>query len=96
MTLFGRQYSVRGQGSKEYIDSLVEFINARVLKIKEKTQVVTTLDLAILTLLNVTDELFECRLAIQEGIEKVEEKNSGLLEPSDLREIDCEVPLRGS
>ncbi len=96
MTLFGRQYSVRGQGSREYIDSLVEFINAQAEKIKEKTQVITTLDLAILTLLNVTDELFECRLAIQERIEKVEEENSGLLEPGNLGEIDCEVPLRGS
>lgn len=96
MELFGRKYTVRGQGSREHIDRLVDFINDRASKIREKTQVITTLDLAILTLLNVTDELFECRFTVQEGIGKVEEKNSGFLKSEEFREIDCEVPLRGS
>lgn len=96
MTLFGREYSVRGHGAREYVERLVEFINTRAEEIKENSKVVTTFDLAILTLLNVTDELFECRQTIQERIKKSEEENQGLLEPSDLGETELKIPLRDS
>ncbi len=56
----------------------------------------TTIDLAILTLLNITDELFECRQSISEQIEKTEEEDYGLLKPGDLGETDLKIPLRGS
>jgi len=96
VTLFGRQYNVRGHGAGEYVEKLVDFINARSEEIKEKSKVVTTFDLAVLTLLNVTDEFFQCRQTIQDGIEKVEEEQNVLLTPCDLEETDVKIPLRSS
>ncbi len=96
MTLFGREYSVRGRGSGDYIEKLVEFINSRSEEIRRKSGVVTTVDLVILTLLNITDELFECRQSITEQIEKMEEEDCGLLKPGDLGETNLKIPLRGS
>ncbi len=96
VTLFGRQYAVRGHGSRDYVEKLVEFINDRSEKISEKTGIVSTIDIAILTLLNVTDELFECRRLISKPIRKMEEEEYGLLEPEDKGETDLKIPLRGS
>ncbi len=94
--LFGREYIVRGRGSGDYIERLVEFINSRSEEIKGKSGVVNTIDLAILTLLNITDELFECRQSISGQIERMEEEDYGLLKPGDLGETDLKIPLRDS
>lgn len=96
VTLLGRKYTVRGHGSRDYVENLVDFINNRCDEIRERSKVVSTIDLAILTLLNVTDELFECRQSITKQIEKMEAEECGLLEPGDLGETDEKIPLRGS
>ena len=57
--LFGREYSIRGHGNKKYIETLADFIKERADEIESRATVVSTLDLAILTLLNITDEMFQ-------------------------------------
>ncbi|MGO9566777.1 MAG: cell division protein ZapA [Desulfomonilaceae bacterium] len=81
--LFGREYSIRGHGNKKYIQTLADFIKERADEIQSRATVVSTLDLAILTLLNITDEMFQSRQVKEQTIRELEEKTDRLLKAID-------------
>ncbi len=72
-----------GQGDRAYIDSLVRFIEGRAAEIQANTRVVSTIDLVVLTLLNVADEMFRLRQSHEETIKALEEKTEKLLKAKD-------------
>lgn len=81
--LFGREYSIRGHGNKAYVQKLADFIMERSAAIQEQTSVVSTLDLVILTLLNITDEMFQSKRTKEKTIRELEEKTDRLLKSID-------------
>ncbi len=81
--LFGREYSVKGHGDKRYVQRLAEFIKERADIVQSHGTVVSTLDLVVLTLLNITDELFQYKLVKEQTIKELEEKTEKLLEAID-------------
>jgi len=81
--LFGREYNIRGHGNKQYVQQLADFINQRAEWIGENATVVSTLDLVILTLLNITDEMFRDKLLREQIIKELEEKADRLLKAID-------------
>jgi cell division protein ZapA len=81
--LFGREYSIRGHGNKRYIQTLADFIKERADEIQRRATVVSTLDLAILTLLNITDEMFRNKQVKEQTIRELEEKTDRLLKAID-------------
>jgi cell division protein ZapA len=62
LRLFGRDYSIRGHGNREYLERLGDYITEKADAIQDKSHPLSTLDLAVLSLLSVTDELFQIRL----------------------------------
>ncbi len=81
--MFGREYSVRGHGDKRYVQNLAEFIKKRADIIQGQGTVVSTLDVVVLTLLNITDELFQYKRVKEQTIQELEEKTEKLLETLD-------------
>lgn len=81
--LFGREYGVRGQGNKKYLEKLADFINERSEEIRRNTHVVSTLDLVVLTLLNITDEMFRHQQEKDQTIKELEAKTEKLLKAID-------------
>lgn len=81
--LFGREYNIRGHGNKQYVQQLADFINERAEWIGKNATVVSTLDLVILTLLNITDEMFRDKLLREQIIKELEEKADRLLKAID-------------
>jgi cell division protein ZapA (FtsZ GTPase activity inhibitor) len=81
--LFGREYSIRGHGNKKYVQKLADFIMERAAAIQEQTTVVSTLDVVILTLLNITDEMFQSKRTKEKTIRELEEKTDRLLKTID-------------
>ncbi len=70
--LFGKEYNIKGHGDKEYILDLAGYIAERAGEIGEKTAAVSTLDIAVLTLLNITDELFQERISNKEAVNQAD------------------------
>ncbi len=81
--LFGREYSIRGHGNKKYIQTLADFIKERADEIQSRATVVSTLDLAILTLLNIADEMFQSKQVKEQTLRELEEKTDRLLKAID-------------
>ena len=83
MRLFGREYSIRGQGNRKYVQKLADFIMERAEVIRRQATVVSTMDLVILTLLNITDELFQSKQIKEKTLKELEEKTDRLLKAID-------------
>lgn len=83
MRLFGREYSIRGHGDKNYIQKVSDYIIERSETIQSQASAVSTLDLVILTLLNITDEMFQDKEAKERTIRELEEKTDRLLRTID-------------
>jgi cell division protein ZapA (FtsZ GTPase activity inhibitor) len=81
--LFGREYRIKGHGNRKYVEELADFINGTADEIQRNTNVVSTLDLVVLTLLNITDELFRSRQAKDATLEELEEKTKRLIKAID-------------
>jgi cell division protein ZapA (FtsZ GTPase activity inhibitor) len=81
--LFGREYTIRGHGNRKYVEKLADFIMDRADGIRQQATVVSTLDLVILTLLNVTDEMFQLKRVKEKTIKELEEKTDRLLKAID-------------
>ncbi|MFH1116917.1 MAG: cell division protein ZapA [Pseudomonadota bacterium] len=72
--MFGREYSIRGHGNRRYIQELADFIRDRAEAVQSNAKVVSTLDLVVLTLLNITDEMFRDKQVREQTIKELEEK----------------------
>jgi len=83
--LFGREYNIRGHGSRQYIEEPANFIRNRAEAVQKQATVVSTLDLVILTLLNITDEMFRDRQVKEQTIRELEEKADRLRKSVDLK-----------
>ena len=81
--LFGREYRIKGHGNRKYVEELADYINRTADEIQRNTNVVSTVDLVVLTLLNVTDELFRSRQVKDATMEELEEKTKKLIKAID-------------
>jgi len=81
--LFSREYSILGHGNRKYVENLARFINDKAEEIRIKAKVVSTLDLVILTMLNITDELFQSNQIKDRTIRELEEKTERLIKAID-------------
>jgi cell division protein ZapA (FtsZ GTPase activity inhibitor) len=81
--LFARDYTIRGHGNRQYVQKLADFITERADAVRKQAKVVSTLDLVILTLLNITDEMFQSKVVKEKTIKELEEKTDRLLKAID-------------
>jgi cell division protein ZapA (FtsZ GTPase activity inhibitor) len=81
--LFGRDYSIKGHGNKQYVQDLADFITNRADAVRKQGALVSTFDVVILTLLNITDEMFQYKRVKEQTIRELEEKTQRLLEIID-------------
>jgi cell division protein ZapA len=65
--IFNQTYDIRADDA-EYVESLAQFVDERMLEISKLTPTVDSLKVAILAALNIVDELF----AVQAKLERLE------------------------
>ena len=64
--IYGEVYHLRGDNHEEYLRELAQHVDRKMRELAERGAGVDPARLAILTALNVSDELFQCRRG-QEG-----------------------------
>ena len=83
--VFGQTYTVKTDAEEDHIQEVARYVNEKIDEVLKKTRSVSTLNVAILTALNIADDLLkekENRMALLREIEK---KSEDLAEKIDLR-----------
>ncbi|HPW54506.1 MAG: cell division protein ZapA [Thermoanaerobaculaceae bacterium] len=82
--IFGRRYELRTTGASERLNELAKFVDQRMRQLSEVSPKVDTAKLAVLTALNIADELFT-ELETEPGLrtERVRQRVSGLVAKLD-------------
>lgn len=61
VTIFGHEYSIRGEADEAYIRELARYVNGKMDDITRSTGVGVPLRVAILAAINLADEVFRLR-----------------------------------
>ncbi len=75
----GKRYVVKSDLDSQDIHRIAKYVDDKMKGVKENTSVISTSQLAILTALNVTEELFQLQLQQEE----MEQRSSKLIELLD-------------
>lgn len=66
VNIYGREYSIRGEGDPAYIAEIAHFLDMRMRQMVENITMTSTAKVAILASLNITDELFTKKRQLEE------------------------------
>ncbi len=70
ITIFGETYTVRGSVDEEYIFQIGRFVDNRMKDLRQSSPHLDAKKLAVLTAINIADELLQERQNLQEEEEK--------------------------
>lgn len=71
--ILGRSYTIRGDADEEYIKTLASFVDGKMREIQSTSPVLAIDKVAILTAVNIADELFRIKRE-EERIDKLLEQ----------------------
>ena len=78
--IYGAEYSIRGQADADYIKAVADYVDSKMLEVDKNVRVDSSLKVAILASLNITDELFRersekdtIRTVLEDKIKKLNE-----------------------
>ncbi len=66
VNIYGREYSIRGEGDPAYIAEIAHFLDMRMRQMTENVAMTSTAKVAILASLNIIDELFSRTSQLEE------------------------------
>jgi cell division protein ZapA len=80
--ILGQKYIIRGEASSEYIQQLADYVDQRLKEVYSGSPQITPLKAAILTALNISDELHTLRNeynCITNNIRNIEDKADSII-----------------
>ena len=84
ITIFGQEYSVKAPADPTYIKKIAEYVDSKMREVQSgfsSTQ--SSNRIAILSAMNITDELFNARKKVDSDDSHIEEKITSLIELID-------------
>jgi cell division protein ZapA len=78
--IFGVDYTLKSDTSEEYIKGIAQLVDQKMRKLSDSTSVKTPVKIAVLTALNLADELSQLKEKYQNEIEHFEVKSKELSE----------------
>ncbi len=78
--IFGQEFTIKGEDSPDYVEELAEFVDKKMREVASASSVITSHKVAILTAINIADELFRSRKGTGDQDEKIREKIDGWIE----------------
>ena len=82
--VFGQTYTVKTDAEEDHIQEVARHVNEKMDEVLKKTRSVSTLNVAILTALNIADDLLKEKEKRVTLIREIENKSKDLAEKIDL------------
>jgi cell division protein ZapA len=83
--VFGQTYTVKTDAEEDHIQEVARYVNEKIDEVLNKTRSVSTLNVAILTALNIADDLLREKEKRMILLHEIEKKSEELAEKIDLR-----------
>jgi cell division protein ZapA len=83
--ILGQTYTVKTDADEDYIQEVARYVNEKMDEVLKKTRSVSTLNVAILTALNIADDLLKEREKRKGLLQEVENKTKDLVEKIDIK-----------
>ncbi len=83
--IFGQTYTVKTDEEEEYIRRVAQYVNEKMEEVLRKTKSVSTLNVAILTALNIADDLLREKDRREALVKEVEIKSRNLVEQIEMK-----------
>jgi len=96
--VFGQTYTVKTDAEEDYIQEVAKYVNEKMDEVLKKTKSVSTLNVAILTALNIADDLLKEKERRITLLREVEAKSKDLAEKIDIKMRGMELeknPITG-
>ena len=96
--VFGQIYTVKSDAEEEHIQAVAQYVNEKMDEVLKKTRSVSTLNVAILTALNIADDLLKEREKRITLLQEVEMKSKDLTERIEIKiggKESEKVPITG-
>lgn len=78
--VYGHRYTIRGEADESYVRELARQVDERMRTLATKMQNITPLQLAVLTAINLADELTQARKLHEQHAEDLNDRAAGLIE----------------
>ena len=72
--IYGKEYTVKGQADSSYIESVAEYVDSKMKEVDVNVPFESSLRVAILAAMNITDELFSQKSLKSVNNDDLEEK----------------------
>ena len=83
--VFGQTYTVKTDAEEDYIQEVAKYVNEKIDEVLKKTKSVSTLNVAILTALNIADDLLREREKRNALLREIEGKSKDLVKKIDIK-----------
>ena len=82
--VFGQVYTVKTDADEEHIQRVAQYVNEKMDEVVKNTKSVSSLNVAILTALNIADDLIKERTKRLALLQEVEQKSKDLVEKINM------------
>jgi cell division protein ZapA len=87
VNIYGQEYPIKSEADATYVQQIAEYVDRKMKEVAEKVPARIHSQLAVLTALNIADELFKERIDKEKKLSEVEEKTQSLIEWLDAKLI---------
>lgn len=83
--VFGQTYTVKTDAEEDHIQEVAKYVNEKMSEVLKNTRSVSTLNVAILTALNIADDLLKEREKRTAILREIEVRSKDLAEKIDIK-----------
>ena len=89
--VFGQTFSVKTDAEEDHLQAVARYVNEKMEEVLKKTKSVSTLNVAILTALNIADDLLKEKEQRKALVKEVEVKSKNLVDKINMRMVGKEA-----
>lgn len=78
--IYGKEYSIRSSKDTEYVEEVARYVDNKMTEVDKSGVSSSPVQVAVLTAMNITDELFSVKTQDSAEVKKLEEKAKALTE----------------